>query len=465
MTSVNAWAERTFGSADLGDKRRNRRLVAMAKLAARKPAGRVTEVFTSSADRQAAYDFLEHDCVSVERTQAAVFDATARSCASEPRVLVVVDGSSLGLADRQGSAGVKDFGTVGSISQGGRGIKVVTALALSEDGVCLGVADQKWWTRTERRKHGRYRAVADRESVHWRNIVDDVGGRFAASAPETKLHFVADRESDAALFIRQVLRNNHEFTIRSNARRKVMIGGRRCNLRNHLRRAPVLARVQVHVKATYKRSARTANLEVHAANVSLVLRDRFTRQRSIVNLTAVWAHERGRAAIRGGLDWVLLTTDVVHSASDAIRVVRRYTLRWRIEDFHKTWKSGVCRAEDTQLRSKNAVVKWATILAAVAARAEHLRQRARVEPDVPAHEELSRDELDALVLLKEENNPRKRFEHTGLDLVTAVRWIAELGGYVGNRGSGPPGATTIARGLEQVTFAASVLAAARKKNR
>ena len=42
-------------------------------------------------------------------------------------------------------------------------------------------------------------------------------------------------------------------------------------------------------------------------------------------------------------------------------------------------------------------------------------------------------------------------------MVKAIRWIADLGGYVGNRGSGPPGATTIARGLERVDFAAALL--------
>src|SRR5262249_38313011 len=60
MKSERAWAIESFGHAELGDERRTRRLVGMARRAARSPAGRVTEVFCQPAERQAAYDFLEH---------------------------------------------------------------------------------------------------------------------------------------------------------------------------------------------------------------------------------------------------------------------------------------------------------------------------------------------------------------------------------------------------------------------
>jgi len=40
-----------------------------------------------------------------------------------------------------------------------------------------------------------------------------------------------------------------------------------------------------------------------------------------------------------------------------------------------------------------------------------------------------------------------------------VRWVAEIGGYTGKSSGGPPGSTTIARGLEQVLVVARALAA------
>ncbi|MDC3962438.1 IS4/Tn5 family transposase DNA-binding protein, partial [Polyangium jinanense] len=43
-SSAEAWAEEEFGHADLGDKRRTRRLTRMAAQAALFPSGKVSEV-------------------------------------------------------------------------------------------------------------------------------------------------------------------------------------------------------------------------------------------------------------------------------------------------------------------------------------------------------------------------------------------------------------------------------------
>src|SRR5688572_12923397 len=98
--SIRAWANRCFGRAQLGDTRRTRRLVAMAESAATRPAGRVTEVFSRPAERQAAYDLLEHDTVDRQRVAECLFDATTRMATHVSRLLVAVDGSSLSLTDR-----------------------------------------------------------------------------------------------------------------------------------------------------------------------------------------------------------------------------------------------------------------------------------------------------------------------------------------------------------------------------
>jgi hypothetical protein len=463
MANLRAWAQRTFGKADLGDKRLNRRLVEMAGSVAEAPAGLVSEVFRKPSARQAAYDFLEHDRVSVAGPRDALFQSTAEACADHESVLAVIDGSSLSLRDKRSKNTPKDFGAIGNWSHGVKGLKVVSALVMTGQGAPLGIAAQVWWARQERAvDNTRYRSASARESVHWRTAVDELTHRFASHAPQTKLHVVADREADASLFIAHLLELGHEFTIRSNATRKVMVAGRRRNLRRILQQRPVCARARVELRATSRRSARVAHLEIRAARLPLVLRDRHHKSRRTVDLSVVWARERGRSPSRGGLDWVLITTADVKTPADALATITRYTYRWRIEDFHKSWKSGVCRVEETQLRSSNAVIKWATILAAVATRAERLRQRARTQPNILASVELTADELEALVLLRHDRVVDDHHSPSNLTLATAVRWIADLGGYVGARSSGQPGATTITRGLEQVVFAARVLAAARR---
>jgi hypothetical protein len=453
--SIQKWAEACFGQAKLNDVRRTRRLVAMAADAARRPAGKVTEVFKCPARRQAAYDLLEHDQIDPSAVSASLFDATAWSARKQERVFVAVDGSSLTLTDEGAQKG---FGHIGSIAQHGRGMKVMNALALQPDGVPLGLVDQIWWTRQQRVQRKSYRPRRNRESMHWRAVVSNVGERFKRLAPKARVHFLFDREGDASLLIRHVVASGHEFTCRAVQTRKAVIDGRFRNVRYLLQRQRPRATMRVSLPATATRRARVATLDIFVARLRMVMRDRCLKKRRLTWLTVVWARERGRCASRGGLDWFLYTNVPVRSTADACDVVARYALRWRIEEFHRAWKSGVCRVEESQLRSPAAIIKWATILAAVATRAEQLRLRSRVAGDEPASTEFSDDELLALVNLHSEIHPRAVVPVEGLTLATAVRWVADLGGYVGSKASGPPGTVTIARGLEPLAIATTLIA-------
>ena len=155
------------------------------------------------------------------------------------------------------------------------------------------------------------------------------------------------------------------------------------------------------------------------------------------------------------IEWLLYTTRRVATVQQACEVIRAYSLRWRIEEFHKTWKSGLCRVQDTQLRSAPAIQKWAMILAAVAVRAVRLSYAARRTPEAPASDQLTEAEIDAVIVLR-------RPEGYGLGdrpaLHFVVRWIAEIGGYVGKSSGGPPGPIVIGRGLREVESAVRTIA-------
>jgi hypothetical protein len=192
---------------------------------------------------------------------------------------------------------------------------------------------------------------------------------------------------------------------------------------------------------------------VRVARVSLALsvaRD----QRAPVEVTAVSVKETGYAGA-DRLHWLLLTTVPVVDSTSADDVIDGYARRWRIEDLHRTWKNGWCRVEQTQLRSRDALVRWATIHLAVAARAIRLTHLARTEPNKASSTEFSRDEIDAVLLLKKKRAKYRMGEDPPLgDL---VRLIADLGGYTGKSSGGPPGATVIGRGLDKIASLAEGL--------
>jgi hypothetical protein len=149
--------------------------------------------------------------------------------------------------------------------------------------------------------------------------------------------------------------------------------------------------------------------------------------------------------------WRLLTNHVVATKGEADDVIEAYAKRWLIEEFHKTWKTGACNVEDSQLRDKSAMVKWAAIMAAVAARIERLKTRSRTEPDSLAGRELTSFEIRALLQLQRRHKKRtETVPDTEPTPAQAIWWLAELGGYTGKSSGGPPGSITIRRGLDYI---------------
>jgi hypothetical protein len=64
FTTSAEWAQREFSKAKVKDPRWVARLVSVAAQAARRPAGKVTEVFGNDADRQGAYGLLASEEVA-----------------------------------------------------------------------------------------------------------------------------------------------------------------------------------------------------------------------------------------------------------------------------------------------------------------------------------------------------------------------------------------------------------------
>jgi hypothetical protein len=454
-TGARSWAVEEFGKAEFGDARLTARLVHMAMACASSPSGRVSDVFSEDAGLQGAYDFIEGGASRAGVILRSCQEACARRASEYPYVFVPVDGTSLSLVDR---AKTKNFGPIGTRAKGGRGLKVIDSIAVSPDGVPLGLAAMQWWARGKGLlKRARSRPPKDRETQHWIDAVHDVVDVFERHAPQTKAWFQLDREADAWRLLSELSSTGHFFTVRSSGTRRLRAPGRKY-LRSYVSRRPAQGQMKVEVPARRDRPARTARMTVRFCEVVLELRDKWTKKVRPIKVTVVYVRESHAPRGVKALDWLLITNRPVKTLKDAKLVIRGYTQRWRIEDFHKTWKSGVCDVESTQLRDSTHVITWATLLAAVATRVERLKHLAREKPDAPASEELSLAEVRALILLRRKHKRRnEEVPDTMPSIATATTWIARLGGYTGERSGGPPGSITIGRGLERLRAAAELI--------
>ena len=136
-----------------------------------------------------------------------------------------------------------------------------------------------------------------------------------------------------------------------------------------------------------------------------------------------------------------MTNRPIETIKDLTDVIVGYSMRWRIEELHRTWKSGACSVEETQLRSASAVIKWATILMAVAVRIERIKQLSREQPDRPCDGRIqSRGDQGRGPSVLREVRKKKVNAAATPTIADVTLWIACLGGYTGKTSSGgPPG--------------------------
>src|SRR6185295_15405810 len=326
----SSWAFEEFGQVRLADSRWRRRLVRVAERAARRPAGRVTETFTRSDERQGAYGLLESAAVDGKEIGAAMFEACARRSARQPFVFCAIDGTSLNLTDY---AHRKGFGPVGSRAEGGRGLKVLNAMVLSPEGVPIGVSSQRYWIRADRRRrmHRDRLRPEEKETQHWLDAMKQTREVMAAHAPATRCWFQLDREGDAWPMLKEAGLGEHWFTIRAARKRRVRLSdGAKAYLWPLVAQQPVKTAYALEVRAVGGRKARTANMIVRACKVTLDIRDKRTGERSTVAVNVVQAIERGTTPVgETPIEWMLLTNRPVEVVKDITNVIAGYSMRWR----------------------------------------------------------------------------------------------------------------------------------------
>jgi hypothetical protein len=453
-TTNQAWAVEEFGHAELGDVRRVRRLVLMAECAAETPSGVVAKVFPDPAQLHGAYDLLENPHVKCSAVAHASHVATMRRAQGLPYLVVATDGSSLTVTDR---TALRETGPLGTPPKQSRGDKVHTALALTPEGTPLGLCAQRWWIRSEQRVtvHHARRATKDKETQVWLDVRTEVCALRATYAPGVMLWFQHDREADAWPIVWDAVTAEEgvHTTIRASWDRRLWDGEAIAHdptaetLRQAVQNAPIVFAYDLEVPARSNRPARIARLTVRATRVTLCLRDKRTREERAATVNVVCAREEG--PVPPGphrIEWLLLTTWAVDTETAVREVLTAYSFRWRIEEFHATWKAAHCEVEEIQLHTRGHRIKWSLILAAVAVRTLRLSYLSKTAPNTPAVVEFSPVELEALRDLTSRSLPPTPI----LTVAQAVLAIAQLGGHTGRPSKRPPGPKTIGRGLRRL---------------
>ena len=340
----------------------------------------------------------------------------------------------------------------GPTGNGGNGLILHSALALSpEQGQVIGLLWQKLWNREPKakppqdetpeskkqrlalaRKVARQRLFKDKESYRWVEALTEVEQQVSSS---THVIHIFDREGDITEVFDQVRQLQHTgVLVRAAHDRSLDQNSER--LWQKLESQPVRFEQEIKVPEAVKRKARVAKLAVRFSKVQLRVPYRFDN-RDPLPVYAVYATEIDCPEGETPLEWMLLTTEVVEDLETAIKILRWYTYRWRVEDFHKIFKSG-CQCERYRLAAEG----MKTLLGFLSVCAVELLQVTyfhRNQPDAPAVEILSHVQIQVL---------KARFPKSPpvLTVAWAIESIAFLGGYLEHRRKSPIGIQVLWRG-------------------
>jgi hypothetical protein len=405
------------------------------------------------ANTKAAYRFFSNERVDEGDILEGHFQAThERFAAGEDTVLVLHD-----TTDQRESP--DRIGITYSVNSGrdkkGRirdhtvcGILMHSSLAVTTDGLPLGLTAVKFWNRKKfkgtaalKRKVNPTRVpIEKKESIRWLENLKQ--STELLGEPERCIH-IGDRESDIYELFCTGREIGTHFLVRTCVDR--LAGDGDHTVSSDMAKAKIKGRHRIEVRGAHG-DPELAELEVKYERLQLRPPIGKQKQYPPLDLTVLHAQERGKPKNRNRIDWKLITDLPVRTLKDAVEKLRWYALRWKIEMFHKILKSG-CKAEDRRLRTAERLVNLIAIFCIVSWRIFWMTMLNRADPNAHPLLALTKIEMQLLDHLV----PDKREPPDRGTISRYVIKIARLGGYLARANDRAPGNIVIWRGLSRLS--------------
>lgn len=444
---------------DFGDKRLNERACKVIDVLGQKPNVSIPAAFTTRADIEACYRLMGNERVSPEKVLQPHIEATYLRIEQTDFVVIVQDTTELDLTRPQQQiegAGPMDCETR-------RGAFSHPMVAFNFAGVALGLVGQKNWTRealcklsdSEKSKERRKTPIEEKESYRWLEGLE-AAKQAALKCPETTCVCTGDSEADIyELFVAHAQCNttNLQLLVRSGQKRNTTD---KIDWKDQVRAAAKIGTQSVCIRAreakiamktsarTASRQARTAELEIRKATINVARPVNSSAQLpKFVTVNVVLCEEMNPPAGEEPICWMLVTTLPIDTDEDVQRVIRSYCIRWQIEVFFRTLKSG-CRIEFRRFESIDRVFNCLAFLSIVAWRLMYICHMGRECPDIDCEVIFEPSEWKSVYVTLGIELPKSGCP----TLNEVVRAIARLGGFM-DRPKNEPGTQTLWVGLQR----------------
>lgn len=464
---MQSWIVEEFQLLDVGDERLNRRCRKFVEQRVNHPSLSIpasiaaSETANHRSEVEAAYRLLDNDRVDDQGILQPHFERTRGRISQARLAIVAQDTTEIDLTrPMESMAGI---GPLGSHDEPRVGALNHVLLAMSVDGVPLGLLPGKVWTRdpddpraklsaAERARRRDKTPFAAKESARWVNGYRSVC-EVADAAPETRLVCVSDSESDIFEFLQEARRIDagpraswivracqNRALVTETTRRKpsdYLFAAAASLPQNGVRQLDIRARQRQGGDSRKRKAARSQRIaccELRAGSITIQAPFDMGRRTPPVTVNVVLLRESHPPSDEPAIEWLLLTDLPVEHSDDIDKVLNYYCLRWTIEVYFKILKSG-CRIEASQLMTFERFRNFLAVTMVVAWRIHRLTMLNREQPELPCTAVLDGDEWQAAYAFVNRCSPPEQPPC----LSEMVEIIGQLGGWLGRKGDGPPG--------------------------
>ncbi len=369
---VAAWVIDEMGAVDLKDRRLDARLREVLSQLAARPTASIPAACGGRAEMTAAYRLFDNDNVSFDNILQSHQEATQRRIAEQSLVILAQDTTQVDLTrpeQQVAGAGPLDV-------ESRRGVLLHALHAFTPDGTPLGTLSAATWVRSDEKTPDRLERIAQRrkrpieakESQRWIDAWRSIHATAQVN-PQTRMIGVADSEADIYELMVEgmsepraadwIVRACQDRALKSE---RIEAEPTSIYLREQLLKQPVLFMRSIQVRGRRAklegdqrsrrraRVSRKAEVEVRAAQVTLRPPWRAGGKLPTISVNVILVQETNPPADDVAVEWLLLTSLPITTAEEVRQVIEYYCVRWMIEVFFRTLKSG-CRAEERRFET------------------------------------------------------------------------------------------------------------------